>query len=239
MNKSYSVLATYYDKISANDCNYDGWASYLQTVAQKHNVKKIVDLACGTGKMTKRLNAFGYDVIGIDSSAEMLTEAQSSCRCKFVLQDMTKLRLTKTVDMAVCVNDGINYLTASGLTDFFRSVSGALNSGSPFVFDFSTDYKLQQVIANNIFYYDTDELTLLWCNKLNQNFVKMDLTLFERQKDGKYIRQDESHTQYIYSLKQVVNCLGECGFDVKETSCDYGKKIQPNSLRLTIYAVKR
>lgn len=35
----------------------------------------IAELGCGTGKMTRRLAAAGYDMIGIDSSCEMLSVA--------------------------------------------------------------------------------------------------------------------------------------------------------------------
>ncbi len=237
MNKSYSVIANSYDNLTHNDCDYTGWSQYLFAVAKKHNVKSVVDIACGTGKMTALLVKGGLQVIGVDNSSQMLAEACQKCRAIFVEQDMQKLSLTRPVDMAVCVNDGVNYLAPNKLVDFFNAVNNNLKSGAPFVFDVSSPYKLQTVVGNNVFYVDDQDKTLLWTNTQGENSVTMNLTLFTKSGQT-YLRSDEIHVQYVHSQDFIQDCLQQAGFTFVETTADYGKTLQSDSLRITFYAVK-
>lgn len=236
MNKSYSVIANSYDNLTHNDCDYNSWSQYLFAVAQKHKVKSVVDLACGTGKMTVLLAKRGLQVVGVDSSAEMLDQACQKCRAVFVKQDMQKLKLASPMDMAICVNDGTNYVAPASLKAFFQAVKANLKVGAPFVFDLSSPYKLQNVVGNNVFFVDDKDKTLLWTNTLGDNSVTMNLTLFTKCGQT-YTRSDESHTQYVHTQSFVEDCLREAGFTLVETTADYGKNLQPDSLRITFYAI--
>lgn len=237
MNKSYSVIANSYDNLTHNDCDYVSWSQYLFEIATKHNVKTIVDLACGTGKMTQLLAKRNYKVIGVDNSAEMLAEACQKCRATFVKQDMQKLQLPHLVDMAICVNDGTNYVSQQNLTAFFQTINNNLKPGAPFVFDISSAHKLQNVVGNNVFYVDDDKKTLLWTNLLVNDTVTMNLTLFTKC-GNTYSRSDETHTQYIHQQSFVETCLKNAGFTLIETTCDYGKQLTDDSLRITFYSIK-
>lgn len=236
--KNYSVLAKYYDRFSHNDCDYESWSQYLFAVALSCNAKSVVDLACGTGKMTKLLAKGGFSLLGVDSSAEMLQEASSNCRkATFVLQDMRKLSLTRKANMITIVNDGVNYLSQQELPQFFATVFNNLTDGGAFVFDVSSPYKLKNVLGNETFFYDCDEATLLWTNKFLGEKVQIDLSLFE--KVGQlYNRQDERHVQYVHTQEQVSVALQSAGFVLKQVSAEYGKPLQEDSLRITYYAKK-
>ncbi|MBO5867004.1 MAG: class I SAM-dependent methyltransferase [Clostridia bacterium] len=238
MNKSYSVIANSYDNLTHNDCDYNSWSQYLFAVAKSHNVKSVVDIACGTGKMTQLLAKHGLQLVGVDSSAEMLDVASQKCRAIFVKQDMKKLALPRPVDMAVCVNDGTNYIAPQDLVSYFLAVHANLKSGAPFVFDISSAHKLQNVVGNNVFYVDDEQKTLLWTNSLGKNTVTMNLTLFTKC-GATYTRSDESHTQYIHTQQCVQDCLREAGFHVVEVTADYGKQLTDDALRITFYAIKK
>lgn len=235
---SYSVIAKYYDKFTKQDCDYVRWSQYLYAVAKERNVKNVVDLACGTGKMTVLLAKSELDVTGVDVSSEMLSVAASKCRAKFILQDIRRLRLLKKADMATCVNDGFNYVKPSDLAKCFARIAENLKDGAPFVFDVSSAYKLLKVVGNNVFYYDDENETLLWSNELRSDNVKMSLTLFEKA-DERYIRRDEEHTQYVHETSDIVQALAQAGFELIEVTSDYGKTLNEQSQRLTFYAVKR
>lgn len=234
--KSYSALANSYDVLSQKDCDYNVWSQYLFNVLG--SVKTGVDLACGTGKMTELLVAHGYDVIGVDSSSEMLDVASKKVRTRFVLQDMTRFALTRPVDFAVCVNDGVNYLKPSSLQAFFTVVASNLKAGGKFVFDVSSEYKLCSVIADNVFYDDGDDKTLLWTNKQGSGKVTMNVTLFEKRGET-YVRSDETHVQYVHTQSAVTSALKSAGFTVLSvTDCYSDKKPTSKTMRLTFSAVK-
>lgn len=207
-------------------------------VAARHGVREIVDLACGTGKMSELLLRRGYDVVGVDASSEMLNIARQKCKAAFICQDMRKLSLAHRADMAVCVNDGVNYLKPTELAPFFARVADGLKVGAPFVFDVSSPFKLTNKVGDNVFYWDDELQTLLWSNAFRGDRVEMDLVLFERRGDV-YCRSDERHVQYVHEAAAVVSALAQAGFDVVEQSDSYGGKLTEQALRLAFYAIKR
>ena len=239
--QNYSVLAKYYDRFTQNDCDYESWSQYLSTVAQKHNARQIVDVACGTGKMTSMLEKRGYKLIGVDKSAEMLAEASKKCRALFVQQDMKMLRLPHPADMAVVVNDGVNYLKPAELAPFFINLAQNIRDSAPIVFDVSSPYKLQTVVGNNVFFVDDDVATLLWTNRLSGKTLTMELTLFSREegadKGQLYTRQDEKHVQYVHTRQDITEALSQAGFSLQAVTADYGKEFSETALRHTYYAV--
>lgn len=84
MKQSYSVIAALYDKLSGNDCDYDRWAKYICSVAKKNNVKKVVDLACGTAKMTSRLVKNGFEAVAWTTANKCLPKRVTNAeRCLF------------------------------------------------------------------------------------------------------------------------------------------------------------
>ena len=77
MYDGYSAIASAYDRFNA-DVDYERWSDFLEACFEKFLPAKpeiVLDLACGTGRMTFPLADRGYDMIGIDGSAEMLAEA--------------------------------------------------------------------------------------------------------------------------------------------------------------------
>lgn len=53
---------------------YEEWCGYLHTLLEKYDVTDglVLELGCGTGTMTELLADCGYDMIGVDNSADML-----------------------------------------------------------------------------------------------------------------------------------------------------------------------
>lgn len=62
---------------------YEEWSRYLISLLKEYQVTDgtVVELGCGTGKMTRLLADAGYDMVGVDNSAEML-ELQENVRRK-------------------------------------------------------------------------------------------------------------------------------------------------------------
>jgi len=66
----YTVLAAFYDKLNA-DLDYGAIHHFIKSLLKEHNIPEsasLLDLACGTGKLTNLFAAEGYDMIGADIS---------------------------------------------------------------------------------------------------------------------------------------------------------------------------
>ena len=174
----YHVMAKYYDALTA-DVPYEEFAEFLMKIFRREKASPglILDLACGTGSITKLLAERGYDMIGADSSPDMLMQAQAKCSSlsgqpTFICQNMTDLDLYGTVDAVVSFLDSVNYLAdPADLRRAFERVSLFLNPGGLFVFDLNTAYKLSS-IAGNAFVRETDGLFCVWQAAWNEKNVR-------------------------------------------------------------------
>lgn len=236
---SYNCLAKYYQLFTDKDCDYTLWSQYLYAVIKSHGGKKGVDLACGTGKMTRLLAKLGLDVVGCDNSSDMLAVANAEGRGKYVCQDMLELQLPNKVQFVTIINDGVNYIKTNMLPKLFDKVNANLATGGVLIFDISSSYKLTQVIGNNVFYHDLDEVTCLWTNRLYSDRVIMDIALFDKIGDNTYSRQDEQHTQYIHEHDCIMQYLDSCGFDAEAYDCYSNRSITNKTQRITYIATKR
>ena len=75
--QAYTGFAQVYD-IFMDNVPYSEWADYLTNLLVEHGVEDglVLELGCGTGNITRKLSAKGYDMIGIDNSEEMLEIAR-------------------------------------------------------------------------------------------------------------------------------------------------------------------
>ena len=78
---AYEFLAGCYDAFTA-DVHYARWADYLEKhfARSRLPIRTVLDLACGTGSLTRVLAERGYEMIGADLSQEMLAQAAEKCR---------------------------------------------------------------------------------------------------------------------------------------------------------------
>jgi SAM-dependent methyltransferase len=220
MANSYSALGRWFEYLN-DDCGYEQWSQYLINTLKANGAGGSgVDIGCGNGYFTRALIRAGYSVSGVDISPQMLDKAitlslKEGIRAEFLLGDITKLKLNGKVDFATAINDCLNYIPQEKLKTAFSKVAGCLKKGGVFIFDISTANKLKNVLGNNLFAEDREDITYIWFNTLSEKSVTMDLTFFERQKDGTYLRSDERHIQYIHEESDVLSALESAGFSAR------------------------
>lgn len=223
MNTQYSSLSLFYDAFMS-ETDYSKWCDFYEECFRRFSpseVKKIVDVGCGTGNITLPLSARGYDMTGIDSSEEMLSLAakkaeESSASVRFMGTDMRYFDLGFSADAAICSFDCINYLlTVSDMEAAFYRIRSNIKEGSVFVFDVATPYKYKNVLAGNAFVYENDDVFMTWENYLNERNGICDFYLTFFIRDGKkYRREDEEQRQRMYSLKTVRKAAEKAGFSI-------------------------
>jgi len=246
---SYGIFSEFYDALTAN-VSYDTVAQVLSSLLTRYGKGRglLLDLACGTGSVSVRLAEKGYEVIGVDLSPEMLSEAQNKAysagqNILFLCQDMTKLDLYGTVDAAVCTLDGLCHLPdEESVFAALQKVSLFMNPGGVFLFDVNSVYKHRAVLGNNTFVYDTDDVYCVWQNTLLPDgvTVQMDLDFFEPVSDaGDYVRQSERFTERAYPKETLEAMLKKAGFTVLDVFDGYsGKPAHDTSERL-LFAVRK
>lgn len=246
---SYGVFSEFYDALTAN-VSYDTVSQVLSSLLTRYGKSRglLLDLACGTGSVSVRLAQKGYEVIGVDLSPEMLSEAQNKAysagqNILFLCQDMTALDLYGTVDAAVCTLDGLCHLPdEESVQAALRKVSLFMNPGGVFLFDVNSVYKHRAVLGNNTFVYDTDDVYCVWQNTLLSDgvTVQMDLDFFEPVSDeGDYVRQSERFTERAYPRETLEAMLKKAGFTVLDVFDGYsGKPAHDTSERL-LFAVRK
>lgn len=246
---SYGVFSEFYDALTAN-VSYDTVSQVLSSLLTRYGKSRglLLDLACGTGSVSVRMAQKGYEVIGVDLSPEMLSEAQNKAysagqNILFLCQDMTALDLYGTVDAAVCTLDGLCHLPdEESVFAALQKVSLFMNPGGVFLFDVNSVYKHRAVLGNNTFVYDTDDVYCVWQNTLLSDgvTVQMDLDFFEPVSDaGDYVRQSERFTERAYPKETLEAMLKKAGFTVLDVFDGYsGKPAHDTSERL-LFAVRK
>lgn len=219
----YGKFAWFYDRLTDN-VEYDKIAAAVDRYVERFGGRKniLLDIACGTGSLCERFAKMGYDVIGIDSSEQMLNAAldkkyDSGLPIQYLCQDMTKLDMYGTVDVTVCTLDSINHLTdIEAVMKVFERVSLFAYPDGLFIFDVNTVYKHREVLSNNAFVYDLDGLFCVWQNEYNAEDSSVDIYLdfFERNGQGGYNRYQESFAEQAYSRELLRQCLNKAGFEV-------------------------
>ena len=198
----------------------------------------MLDLACGTGSMALELSDRGYDMIGVDRSEDMLSEAYLRSEGKgilYLLQDMRSFELYGTVGAVVCCLDSINYLlTPEDVARTFKNVHNYLDPDGLFLFDMNTPYKFKNIYADNAYiledeidYGDGTPPASVFCGWQNQYDEKNGictfyLTLFEENEDGSYTRSEEEQHEREYSLETIKKLLSDSNFELCGVFRGYG-----------------
>lgn len=246
---SYGVFSEFYDALTAN-VSYDTVSQVLSSLLTRYGKSRglLLDLACGTGSVSVRLAKKGYEVIGVDLSPEMLSEAQNKAysagqNILFLCQDMTALDLYGTVDAAVCTLDGLCHLpNEESVFAALQKVSLFMNPGGVFLFDVNSVYKHRAVLGNNTFVYDTDDVYCVWQNTLLSDgvTVQMDLDFFEPVSDeGDYVRQSERFTERAYPRETLEAMLKKAGFTVLDVFDGYSEKPAQDTSERLLFAVRK
>ncbi|MCM2442439.1 class I SAM-dependent methyltransferase [Agrobacterium vitis] len=134
---------------------YDHWAwLYNRTLGPRYGAYKIgpiervvlphvpaggaiLDLCCGTGQLAAALAERGFNVTGLDGSADMLRHARENApSVAFTEGDACNFTFDTPFDAVLCTSASLNHMqSVDDLVFVFSSVNRALTPGGIFVFD--------------------------------------------------------------------------------------------------------
>lgn len=218
---AYTGFAEVYD-LFMDDIPYEEWCGYVTGLLKEYGVSEglVLELGCGTGRMTRLLAGQGYDMIGIDVSGEMLgiaMEQNEDGRILYLQQDMREFELYGTVRGIVSICDSMNYLTEyEDLVQVLRLADNYLDPGGVFIFDMNMPYKYRELLGEQTIAENREEGSFIWENYFDeeQGLNEYDLTLFIREEDGRYRKYEETHFQRAYDWETVKRAVGEAGMEL-------------------------
>ncbi|MBP1554489.1 MAG: class I SAM-dependent methyltransferase [Oscillospiraceae bacterium] len=220
MSDGYSAIYEYYDLFTGN-VDYGRRADFIDGLFRKYRRPEIVlDAGCGTGTLMSLLAQKGYDMIGIDSSEEMLSVAMEKNPGQLLLcQDLTGCDLYGTVQGIVCMQDTMNHLESKqDVIKAFSRLSLFLEEGCLFIFDLNTEYKHRCVLADNSFVYEDNGAMLVWQNSTSEDLrVSMTLDLFTREHGEIYHRRTGYIDEIWIDEKTLGEALEKAGLELLET----------------------
>lgn len=217
---SYQLLSAYYDRFT-DDVGYEAWADYFEKIFKLYHKtpETILDLACGTGTMTKLLADRGYHMIGVDASEEMLAQAYNhvmACtpRPLLIHQRMENLELAQKVDACICCLDSINYVTdPKALQAALLRVAGHLAPDGLFIFDINTPLKFER-IANQSYVREDGDVYCVWQCLIEDMICTYDFDIFENTSQNLWTRYKETHQERIYTTDSLQKMLQNAGLEI-------------------------
>lgn len=219
---SYSSFASVYDELTVN-VDYKRRAQYIANILREQGIEDglLLDLACGTGSLSVEFSKMGYEVIATDASPDMLMEARDKAydeelNIMFLCQRMEETDLYGTVRAIVCALDSINHLSdIETLNKTFSVLKNFIDDGGIMVFDVNTMYKHREILGNNTFIYDEENVFCAWQNRLlrDERTVNINLDFF-RKSGSTYERYNENFNEIAFADEEIVNAVEHGGFRV-------------------------
>lgn len=244
---SYNEFASVYD-ILMKDAMYKKRTAYLWKLFKTHGKTPslLLDLACGTGEFSTAFASKGIEVIGADMSEEMLAVAREKSAdmgldILYLCQKAEELDLYGTVDGAICCLDSLNHITdIKKLTSAIKKVSLFLEEGCLFIFDLNTEYKHRNILGDNTFVMDEDEVYCVWQNSFDEKRLETEINLDFFFADGEnYIRSSENFKERVYTKKEMEEILNEAGLEIEAIYDDLSLSPPKDDSQRIIYVTKK
>lgn len=249
--EAYTSFASVYDTFM-DDVPYEEWGEYLHGLLKEYGINDglVLDLGCGTGTMTELLADLGYDMIGVDNSADMLEIAlekkvESGHDILYLLQDMRGFELYGTVRAIISICDSVNYITEPDeLRRVFFWVNNYLDTDGVFIFDFNTEYKYREVLGDTTIAENREECSFIWDNYYyeEEQINEYELSLFIKDQKSStggaeiYRRYQETHFQRGYTLEEMRELVKTSGLKLLAVYDAFTKEA-PNTESERIYVI--
>jgi trans-aconitate methyltransferase len=234
---AYTKDFVYYYDLFKDEKGYVNTVNKLVSLFKKHNVKSILDIGCGTGKIDKLLKDKGYEIIGIDNSKEMIEHAQRNYPgITFKQMDAETFKLNMKFDAIIALDSVLTFLTKDDAFEkAIKNIVSHMKQGSILFFDIVfteklippgfTDNLIKEAKKEGIIYKKEYSM------KRKGNLLATSIKILENDK----VIIEEEHTHRIISEGMVVKLLNNLGCEVKVS----GNSKEPRFRSLEVIAMKK
>lgn len=192
-------------------------------------VRRVLDVGCGAGPLTEALIEAGFEVTGVDTSAELLELARANVpTAHFIHASIYDVQI-RDYDAVVAVGESLTYHPESADADnlisrFFQRVAQALPQGGVLIFDV---IGLGEPSLAGRTWNSGDDWAVLVETAENQRerTLVRNIEVFRRVGDA-YRRSHEVHRVRLFDVSILCNQLASYGF-ATETARSYGDQWLP------------
>lgn len=178
----------------------------------------VLDLCCGSGELADALCERGFQLTGIDNSAEMLRLARTKApKAAFLLADARYFELPELYAGALCTFNSLAHIhRLSDLQAVFRNVNRALLPGGWFVFDLFMEEAYLRRWRGTFSIVENGQVCVVNASyDAERRLGRNDITVFERGSEWK--RGDLTLLQKCYSENELREALTAAGFsDIRQ-----------------------
>lgn len=203
----YSVFATVYDRLMRERKNlYNEYVEFIKFNFPNKKIK-ILDIACGTGELIKKLGYIYNNIEGIELSKEMINLSRKKTFKKIYQADMTNFKLKRRYNLILCTFDSLNYLlNKNSIKRSFKNFYNHLERGGSLIFDINTLKKFKKH-RDQIKELKINKLKIRWISSYNRPFWKIIMIISLNNATSQ-----EIHYERFYPLYVIKKMLKECKF---------------------------
>ncbi len=244
----YGSFAYVYDSLMS-DVDYKKRTKYLLSLFKKYDRKPtlLLDAACGTGGFSIEFSKAGCEVIGADMSEDMLSVAREKAAEEevdilYLCQRLEELDLYGTVDGAICCLDSLNHITDyKTLKEALSKISLFLEEDRLFIFDVNSVYKHREILADNNFIIEQDDIYCVWQNEFCKKTLTTDICLdfFVENEDGTYERSTTEFSERAYSGEELEEALKEASLQTVAIFADLSENEPTEQTDRLIYVTRK
>lgn len=208
----FTALARVYDAIM-QDVPYDDWVAFVlrEAAARGWRGGRVLDVGCGTGNATAPLVARGFEVVGLDASADMLAVARAKLPgVAFVHGDVRDAPLPGPFALAVSVFDALNNLLEDGdLERAAAHVRAHLEPGGVFAFDVNTAAGLEALWEDDVAEGWAGDVHYRWTHRWDAAARRATVDAWCATPEGAFV---ETHQERPYEPDELRAALAAAGF---------------------------
>jgi SAM-dependent methyltransferase len=217
---AYDAMAPFYDDFTAHH-DYEGWVTILERLVLERGLagRRLLDVACGTGKSAEPFLARGYRVTGCDGSGGMLARARDHLGAEVPLhqRDLRDLGSLGSFDLVCCIDDSLNYLLHEDeLVAALNGMAAQLDDSGLVLFDLTTLATYRSFFAAPAV-LETESHMLVWQGRARPDFAPGEIaeaTFAAFALDGGSPPVRAVHAQRHYPADAVDEALAEAGLEL-------------------------
>jgi SAM-dependent methyltransferase len=163
--RAYDAFAAFYDDFTAHHDD-ELWTGALERLALECGLqgRRLLDVACGTGRSFVPMLAREYEVTACDISPAMVDRARekSGDAARVLVRDIRALERLGAFDLVWCLGDALNYLQDEAeVAAVFDGVRRNVAPGGIFICDVNTLATFRQVYSSLLVKPDDEQVLIL------------------------------------------------------------------------------